>query len=272
MCVKMMVSFCFMCFAAFSQTAGAQDSISTLADDVNARIRSSGGHASLVVDANFPCEPGAECGPLRREIPKLIGAALRRAVPSFEILEQAALEPYFQPYKLQAIDYYFSAALKPIAQKIGAFYLTGAIKLKRSNAEVTVELYRKDGKRLYKRKIKLPRSGTEVEDEPDICDPRASICLANVGSIGTPRCEWCPNPVFTDEAVAQRIQGVILLLVTVTKDGAATDIAVLKGLGYGLDQNAVEQVRAWRFRPAPSKSGKTVATRVAIEVFFRQFF
>jgi TonB family protein len=88
--------------------------------------------------------------------------------------------------------------------------------------------------------------------------------------VGVPACVYCPNPTFTEEAVKARYQGVVVLRIIVTADGRATNISVVKGLGLGLDEKAMDAVKGWKFRPARGPNGQPVATWVIIEVSFRQ--
>ena len=46
------------------------------------------------------------------------------------------------------------------------------------------------------------------------------------------------------------------------------NISVVREVGYGLEQNAIETVRKWQFRPAKEPDGNPVATIVPIEVTF----
>jgi protein TonB len=75
--------------------------------------------------------------------------------------------------------------------------------------------------------------------------------------------------MFSDEAVKAKYQGVVLLRIVVTVDGRATNIQVVKGLGMGLDDKAIEAVRGWRFRPATGPDGRASAVTTLIEVTFR---
>jgi TonB family protein len=89
------------------------------------------------------------------------------------------------------------------------------------------------------------------------------------GGVGYPECAYCPDPRFSDEARKAKYQGTVLLRVIVQPDGRATNISVVKGLGMGLDENAVEAVKGWRFKPAIGPGGKAVPVEVMIEVTFR---
>lgn len=94
---------------------------------------------------------------------------------------------------------------------------------------------------------------------------------AGTGGYGYPTCLYCPEPQFSDEAVKAKYQGVVLLSAIITADGRATDIQVVKGLGLGLDEKAIEAVRTWRFTPARGPDGKAAAVRTPIEVTFRLY-
>jgi TonB family protein len=60
-------------------------------------------------------------------------------------------------------------------------------------------------------------------------------------------------------------------MVVIQADGRATDIHVSQGLGLGLDEKAIEAVRAWRFKPALGPDGRPAAVRMPIEVTFRLY-
>ncbi len=76
------------------------------------------------------------------------------------------------------------------------------------------------------------------------------------------------NPAYTAEARLAKLEGSVLLSVVVGADGHPRDIQVVRSLGLGLDESAVENVRAWHFKPG-ARSGIPVAAMVNEEVFFR---
>jgi periplasmic protein TonB len=97
------------------------------------------------------------------------------------------------------------------------------------------------------------------------------IFNAGTGGYGIPACIYCPQAQFSDEAVKAKYQGTVLLQAIITPDGRATEIRVLKGLGLGLDEKAVEAVRTWRFKPASGPNGKPASVRQTIEVTFHLY-
>lgn len=91
------------------------------------------------------------------------------------------------------------------------------------------------------------------------------------GGYGMPKCVYCPDAQFSDEAVKAKYQGVVMLSAIVGLDGRATDVHVVKSLGLGLDENAMAAVKTWRFTPALGPDGKPAAVRAEIEVTFRLY-
>ncbi len=89
------------------------------------------------------------------------------------------------------------------------------------------------------------------------------------GPVTAPVAIRSPLPAYTQEAGKRHVEGSVLLEVVIGKDGQARDAKVLRGLGYGLDESAVEAVtRNWTFRPG-TLNGQPVNVAVNIEVSFR---
>lgn len=76
------------------------------------------------------------------------------------------------------------------------------------------------------------------------------------------------EPQYTEQARAAGYEGSVLLSVVVGTDGRAADLKVVKSLGMGLDEKAIEAVQQWRFRPG-MKAGMPVKVQAQIEVNFR---
>jgi protein TonB len=84
-------------------------------------------------------------------------------------------------------------------------------------------------------------------------------------------CLRCPDPVYSDEARKAKVQGQVTMRVLVGADGRARDIQVTRGIGLGLDENAVLAVRSWQFIPAKDAARRPVASWITIETVFRLF-
>lgn len=90
------------------------------------------------------------------------------------------------------------------------------------------------------------------------------------GGISAPTAISSPDPQYTEEARRAKRQGTCTLWLIVDSAGQPRDIRVVRGLGYGLDQKAVEAVRNWRFNPA-LKDGKPVDVQISVEVEFHLY-
>jgi TonB family protein len=76
------------------------------------------------------------------------------------------------------------------------------------------------------------------------------------------------DPEYSEEARKAKYSGSVMLSIIVNTDGKAEDIKVVKSLGMGLDEKAIEAVQKWRFNPGKNK-GVPVKVRAQIEVNFR---
>ena len=86
-----------------------------------------------------------------------------------------------------------------------------------------------------------------------------------------PICVYCPYPVYTDEARHVKVQGTVTLRVLVGMDGRASQIRVVRGVGYGLEERAEQTVRGWKFKPAIDAARHSVPAWVTVEAVFRLF-
>jgi TonB family protein len=90
------------------------------------------------------------------------------------------------------------------------------------------------------------------------------------GGVSPPRVKFKTDPEFSEEARKAKHQGTVVLSVIVGADGKIHDPRVVRSLGLGLDEKAIEAVKEWLFDPA-IKDGRKVAVMVDIEVNFRLY-
>lgn len=79
-----------------------------------------------------------------------------------------------------------------------------------------------------------PVAGKPRRDPPDVVPPRVRRQIV---------------PPYPRAAAEAGIEGKVLLLVEVDEKGRVTNVRVLRGLGHGLDEAAVEAVRQFTFTP-----------------------
>lgn len=87
--------------------------------------------------------------------------------------------------------------------------------------------------------------------------------------VTSPRVVKEVTPMYTQEAMAAKIQGTVGLDIVVLKDGRVGEVTVTRSLDsvHGLDEQAVKAVKQWEFEPG-KKAGKPVPVRVDIEMTF----
>jgi TonB family protein len=83
-----------------------------------------------------------------------------------------------------------------------------------------------------------------------------------------PKLLYKAEPKYSEEARKAKYSGTVLLSVEIDTKGRVGAIRVVRPLGLGLDEKAIECVQKWKFRPA-LKDGRPVAVRVSIEISFR---
>lgn len=78
-----------------------------------------------------------------------------------------------------------------------------------------------------------------------------------------------PNPMYPPEAVQRRLEGRVILSVTIAATGKVNRVSVAESCGHQvLDQAALDAVRRWRFSPA-TRDGEPVEWTARLPIRFR---
>lgn len=88
--------------------------------------------------------------------------------------------------------------------------------------------------------IVLP-TGVVAQEEEDKGDVRVTK---------PPKLVEASEAEYTEEAIEARVEGVVKLRLTIDAGGEVVEVEVLDGLGYGLDESAVEAAKDFVFEPA----------------------
>ena len=88
------------------------------------------------------------------------------------------------------------------------------------------------------------------------------------GGVSAPSVLYKVEPEYSEEARKAKFQGTVVLFIVVDEHGNPRDLKVIRPLGLGLDQKAIEAVEKWKFRPG-MKDGHPVPVQATIEVNFR---
>ncbi|HEY6307465.1 MAG TPA: energy transducer TonB [Candidatus Angelobacter sp.] len=96
--------------------------------------------------------------------------------------------------------------------------------------------------------------------------------IYQLGDIGVtpPKAKYTPEPDFSEEARKAKYQGTVTLAAIIGPDGRPRNLRVVRSLGMGLDEKALEKVRTWLFEPG-KRNGQPVSVAMTLEVDFRLF-
>src|SRR5207248_3106538 len=88
------------------------------------------------------------------------------------------------------------------------------------------------------------------------------------GGVSSPVVLSKVEPEYSEEARKSKWQGTVVLQIVVDEHGNPGQVRVIRALGLGLDEKAIDAVSKWRFKPG-MKAGKAVPVIATIEVSFR---
>ncbi len=90
------------------------------------------------------------------------------------------------------------------------------------------------------------------------------------GGVSSPELIYKVDPEFSEEARKAKFMGIVLVNLVVDQNGNPQNVHILRGVGMGLDEKAVEAVKQYKFKPA-RENGKPVAVELNVEVNFQIF-
>jgi TonB family protein len=115
-------------------------------------------------------------------------------------------------------------------------------------------------------RLSRPPEGNVPDDNAD----RDKADHDKQGTVLAPKAIYTPEPEFSEPARRAKFQGTVVLQIVVSKKGEVVRVKLVRALGMGLDQNAMEGVERWRFAPA-TRNGQPVAVALNIEVAFNLY-
>lgn len=92
--------------------------------------------------------------------------------------------------------------------------------------------------------------------------------ITKAARVTPPRPISTPDPPCTDAAKKAKIEGPVHLWVILGVDGVPKQVWVDKSLDPGLDQNATDAVKRWRFHPA-KKDGQPVEVKFDVAINYK---
>jgi TonB family protein len=115
--------------------------------------------------------------------------------------------------------------------------------------------------------VATPSSKPAATDSACDALPREKDVFRKEDGISPPKAKYALDPEYSGGARKGKLQGRVLLCVTVDTQGKVSDAVVVKTLTDEFDQSAVKAVRKWKFKPG-IKDGKPVAVQINVVVDF----
>jgi len=240
---------------------------------------------------SFPAMPGAELGTWWRDSAvvrdlRLSDNQIRQIEQSFlnhrSELNNLAAELQRQEAILQSIIESYRLDEKKAAAQIDQV-VTARARLEREKTMMALDVRRTVALDQWKRLQEIQRAqaaaaaasspaSTKPAPKAEAGPPGAEEPVYQIGGpVTDPVPIQRPMPPFTAEANEKKAQGSVLLEAVIGKDGIVRSAKVLRGIGYGLDESAVETVtKKWIFKPA-TLNGQPVSVQAKIEIMFRMY-
>jgi protein TonB len=90
------------------------------------------------------------------------------------------------------------------------------------------------------------------------------------GGVSAPQVLYEPEPQFSEEARKAKAAGIVTVYLQVDTTGTPRNVRVVRGIGMGLDEKALDAVRHYKFKPA-MENGHPVVVEMNVEVNFQIF-
>ncbi len=94
------------------------------------------------------------------------------------------------------------------------------------------------------------------------------VRMSNPDGLTPPQLAYYEDPFYTRAARDNRIEGIVTVEASFDAGGKMTVLRTVKGLGYGLDENALVAVRNWKFCPALRNGTPVPAALAQIDIDF----
>ena len=249
---------------AVARIAGAQQTpMAPVAIRLAEAIAQSKQKSVVVLDFSGPGEKITELG---EKLASDLSVALAKSSENVEVKQKSELEKdYLEPGTVLDPEsmLLFARDLKAKVFVMGQISLSGSDTL-----ILLVNAYRSDnGKGIAAFQVTFPL--TEEKASSMVRVVTNSYPDAGAPGYSLPKCSYCPRAEYSNEAMREKIQGVVELNAIVGTDGRLRNIRVVKGLPGGLTFEAIKAVRQWKLVPATGPDGKAAAVQQVIMVAFQ---
>jgi TonB family protein len=230
----------------------------------------------IILVANF-VGPSGTTSVLGVQLADAISAQL--AAKGVQIIDRAKLLSFLQQERIptKLLD---DRATQWLASRLsGTAVLIGHLEREKTGVSLRVQLQNAQ----HQGKNKVENTALVVQDADRFLAPAEPfgdiphvettpqgerIFRAGKDGISMPSCSYRPDPSYSDAGREAKFQGTIVLEVTISPEQRVGDIQIIRGVPFGLNEEARKAVAAWKCKPG-LLNGTPVFTHVPIEITFR---
>lgn len=221
------------------------------------------------MEAPKPVLPEMPRTPLAIAVPKVSGFTEAQVVPA---IPTVAAKPIVKIAGFQSSETAANNSLRSLSSTVGAFDsapATGAVQARGPLANMRAGGFSETTAAASG----APRGGAiknGMFGDTSIDKGAAQKQAARPSSSGSTAVEILskPRPGYTEEARLKNIEGEVLLEMQFSAAGEARVLRMVRGLGHGLDENAIAAARGIRFRPA-TREGQSVDSSAVVHILFQ---
>jgi TonB family protein len=263
----------FATCSAAQAPAEKSAAVDTLVKKVAGPISKSKMKSIVVVGFSGPGKTVTDLGTILRDE---VSDALARQLSDVKVIDRAAIDAMLKQNRVSEGMLYNASMGDWIATHVHADgYVTAHFEVPESGpSPVTIEIFKCGAESCSRMGVPIVTEMT-LNAKEFLASGQGFTQTINSAAfepdqngVTHPRCISCANPSYTDEARKLKINGKLLMVVTVEADGSTNDIFIEQPLGHGLDGAAIDGVLKWKFEPAVDANGHAVATHVQLEVSF----
>jgi TonB family protein len=238
-------------------------------------------NSCTILVANFASLSGST-SILGMQLADAVSEQMTSLSKGFQIADRHRLQSYLEAERIPGKLLHNDDAIRWLGKQLGATaVLTGTIEDEGGWLRVQVKFFSCGKPKAGPlEKISFPASDSKtllspiepfpltlpVPDSPSV----PLILTAGKDGVSAPRCSYCPPPNYTDPARVAKLNGIVLLQLTISGQGRMVDARVVRGLPFGLNESAIRAVRDWQFQPA-TRNGEPVTCMVMMETNFRLY-
>ena len=223
----------------------------------------------LVIDFEGQSQNASELG---AKLADAFSDSLRKNARGFVVMDRAEYLMSFAADKLDPQLYESPETMKCYADHLRATVVVdGNMDVLSDNVVLWVKALRtRDKEKIFDKRISLPIT-PDMQALISLSDPTTGIPQAGQHGYTSPKCVYCPVAAYSGAASQAKIQGTVALTLVVDTNGVPNSVKVLRGLPCGLNTQAIDSVKQWRFSPATGPNGSPATVKVNVEVSFHLY-